>query len=126
MATQNNVVGWFEIHVADMARARAFYQQVIQREMSDLPGSPDMQMCAFNWLDSAQGASGALVKSDSMRPGVGGTMVYFSCDDCAVEASRVPGAGGRLLQPKMSIDQYGFIAIAQDTEGNIFGLHSRT
>ena len=126
MATQNNVVGWFEIYVADMARAKAFYQAVIQREMSDLPGLPDMQMCAFNWVDKGEGASGALVKSAKMGPGVGGTVVYFSCDDCAVEAARVAPAGGRLLQGKMAIGAYGFIAIVQDTEGNIIGLHSRT
>jgi hypothetical protein len=41
-----------------------------------------------------------------------------------VEAGRVAGAGGKLHREKMSIGQYGFIALAYDTEGNLFGLHS--
>ena len=32
-----NPVGWFEIYVADMARARAFYTAVFGRELTALP-----------------------------------------------------------------------------------------
>ena len=52
------------------------------------------------------------------------TLVYFSCDDCAVEAARVVEAGGRIQREKMSIGEYGYIALAFDSEGNMFGLHS--
>jgi predicted enzyme related to lactoylglutathione lyase len=30
----------------------------------------------------------------------------------------------RIQQPKMSIGEYGFISLAIDSEGNMFGLHS--
>jgi predicted enzyme related to lactoylglutathione lyase len=50
--------------------------------------------------------------------------VYFSCKDCAVEAGRVIQHGGSVDRKKMSIGQYGFIALAVDTEGNMIGLHS--
>jgi len=33
-------------------------------------------------------------------------------------------AGGKLQREKLSIGQYGFIALAYDTEGNLFGIHS--
>jgi len=52
------------------------------------------------------------------------TLVYFGCEDCAVEEARVTPAGGRVERPKLSIGQYGFITLAFDTEGNLFGLHS--
>lgn len=126
MQKLNNVVGWFELYVADMTRAKAFYKAVFQKEMQDLPmPAGDMQMCAFSGVDGASGTAGALVKSAHMGPGTGGTLVYFSCADCAVEAARVEPAGGKLCQPKRSIGEYGFIAIVQDTEGNTIGLHSR-
>jgi len=51
-------------------------------------------------------------------------LVYFSCDDCAVEEGRVVKSGGKVHRPKMSIGHYGFITLAVDTEGNMFGLHS--
>ena len=52
------------------------------------------------------------------------TLVYFSCEDCAVEASRVVDAGGQIHREKWSIGEYGFIALVVDTEGNKIGLHS--
>jgi len=33
-------------------------------------------------------------------------------------------SGGRIHKKKFSIGQYGFISLAIDTEGNMFGLHS--
>ncbi|MDO9182508.1 MAG: VOC family protein [Bacteriovorax sp.] len=126
MKVENNIVGWFEIYVTDMDRAKKFYTNVFQREMMDLPDSgADMHMCMFfSPGNQASGASGALVKSQQMKPGVGGTLVYFTCNDCAQEGSRVVAQGGKLFKEKMSIGKYGYIAIAEDTEGNMIGLHS--
>ena len=126
MEPMNNPVGWFELYVADLARAKAFYTAVFQRPLEDLTAPPgsEMQMCAFTMNSSGSGAAGALVKSAQMKPGAGGTRVYFSCADCAVEAARAAAAGGTVCQPKMGIGPYGFIAIVQDTEGNAIGLHS--
>jgi hypothetical protein len=36
----------------------------------------------------------------------------------------VAAAGGKVHREKMSIGPYGFIVLAVDTEGNMFGLHS--
>jgi predicted enzyme related to lactoylglutathione lyase len=67
------------------------------------------------------GCSGALVNMPGFASGGNSTLVYFNC---AVEAARVVNAGGRMQREKFSIGQYGFIALAIDTEGNMFGLHS--
>jgi predicted enzyme related to lactoylglutathione lyase len=125
-AVQSNAVGWFELYVDDLARAKTFYQAVFQRPMEDLATPPggDMQMCMFSMNEEGSGAAGALVKSPHTKPGSGGTLVYFSCADCAVEAARAAANGGAVCQPKMGIGHYGFIAIVQDTEGNTIGLHS--
>jgi predicted enzyme related to lactoylglutathione lyase len=72
----------------------------------------------------AYGAGGALVKSAHTRPGIGGTTVYFSVGDCAVEAARVVAAGGTIVRPKFSIGTFGWVALCMDTEGNLFGLSS--
>jgi hypothetical protein len=70
------------------------------------------------------GAGGALVRMEGVPSGPGGTLVYFSCADCAVEAARAAANGGRVERAKFSIGQYGFIALVRDTEGNMIGLHS--
>jgi predicted enzyme related to lactoylglutathione lyase len=119
-----NPVGWFEIYVQDMPRARKFYETVFAVKLDKLP-TPDLEMWAFPMAMDRMGAAGALVHMTGFPSGGNSVLVYFSCVDCAVEASRVKQAGGRLEKEKMSIGEHGFIAIAVDTEGNMIGLHSR-
>lgn len=122
----SNPVGWFEIYVEDMQRARTFYETVLATKLAPLPKPPgvDLDMWAFPMAPNKGGASGALVKMNGMNVGGNSTIVYFSCDDCANEESRVERGGGRVQRPTTSIGEYGHIALAFDTEGNIFGLHS--
>jgi uncharacterized protein len=118
-----NAVGWFEIYVQDMKRAKPFYEAVLQRPLEKLD-SPGMEMWAFPVLADRMGAAGSLVQVEGFPSGGTSTLVYFNCEDCAVETGRVAGAGGRVQRGKTSIGQYGFIALCFDTEGNMFGLHS--
>lgn len=118
-----NPVGWFEIYVQDMKRAKAFYESVLQLSLQKL-NSPDLEMWAFPRDPERGGASGALVKVAGMASGGNSVVVYFMCEDCAVEEGRVASSGGRVHRQKMSIGEYGFISLALDTEGNLLGLHS--
>lgn len=119
----NNPVGWFEIYVQDITRAKRFYESVFQVKLEKLE-SPEVEMWSFPMTMDRFGASGSLVKMKGVPSGGNSTLVYFSCSDCAVEAGRVVTSGGKIDKEKMSIGQYGFIALAFDTEGNMFGLHS--
>ena len=125
---KSNPVVWFEIYVQDMARARRFYEAVFQCTLQPL-AAPEgdaggMQMLSFPTEMNASGAGGMLVRMDGVAPGGGGTLVYFGCEDCAVEQSRVQAAGGQIHKPKFAIGPYGFCALVVDTEGNCIGLHS--
>ena len=121
-----NPVIWFEIYVQDMARAQKFYEAVLGVTLQAMPApaSAPMQMMAFPMNMGSPGAAGTLVKMEGAPSGGNSTLIYFASADCAVEAARVVASGGRLKQEKMSIGEYGFIALAYDTEGNLFGLHS--
>jgi len=116
-----NAVGWFEIYVDDMARARAFYEAVFQRTLTRLTTDSDGGGDASGLHG---GAAGALVHMPGFAAGANATIVYFSCADCAVEAGRAAAHGGRIFKDKVSIGQYGHIALVHDTEGNLIGLHS--
>lgn len=122
---KSNVIGWFDIYVADMDRATAFYGGVLKQKLEKI-GDPtgETQMMSFPADMQSYGASGALVKSNHSRTGIGGTMVYFSVENCAVEESRVAAAGGKIIRPKFSIGEFGWVTLCQDTEGNMFGLNS--
>jgi uncharacterized protein len=107
---KSNAIGWFDIYVSEIERAVTFYESVLQKKLEPI-GDPT-------------GAGGALVKSSHGQPGMGGTMVYFNVEDCSIEAARVTSAGGRVIRPKFSIGEFGWVSICQDTEGNLFGLSS--
>ena len=119
----NNPVGWFEIYVQDMGRARAFYESVFSTRLDRLE-SPEIEMWAFPMQQGAAGSTGALVRAPGYPSGGNSTLVYFTCSDCAVEAKRASESGGAIFKEKFSIGQYGFIALVTDTEGNMIGLHS--
>lgn len=127
-----NPVNWFEIYVNDMSRARKFYESVLNIRLEKLvvPGEMDdvnsFQMMNFPMFPEKPDASGALVKANGVEPGGNSVMVYFACDDCSNEESRVEDAGGKVLKSKSSIGEFGFVAICMDSEGNTFGLHSNS
>jgi uncharacterized protein len=120
-----NAVGWFDLYVEDMDRAVIFYEAVFQQQLEPM-GDPtgETVMRGFPANTSTYGAAGALVKSPHARPGPGGTLIYFSVSDCAVEQARAVAAGGKVLRPKFPIGQFGWVALCMDTEGNMFGLNS--
>ena len=95
----NNPIVWFEIYVQDMARARKFYETVLATRLEQLP-SPGIEMWAFPAAEGAPGSGGSLVYMKGFPQGSGNTIVYFSCDDCAVEESRVVTAGTRQRRRK--------------------------
>lgn len=119
----SNPAIWFEIYVRDMPRAKRFYETVFERTLEKL-NSPDLELWAFPMDQQSVGTAGALVKMDGVEPGGNSTLVYFACEDCAVEAARAVEAGGRVRREKFSIGEYGHIALVNDTEGNLIGLHS--
>lgn len=123
---KGNPVGWFEIYVDDMERATKFYETVFEttlQPMSD-PSDQSMEMKSFPGDMESYGTPGSLVKMADMKAGGSNIIIYFVCDDCAIEESRIEAAGGKICQKKMSIGEFGFCSIVTDTEGNTIGLHS--
>ena len=128
MTTQpKNPFNWVEIYVDDMSRAQKFYESVLQIQLIPMqaPGNfGELEMLGFPWVEGESNISGALCKTSDFKPGAGGTLVYFTCEDCENETARVIEAGGHILQPKMQIGEHGFISIIMDSEGNSIGFHS--
>ena len=128
MEQKNNAVGWFEIPVHNMDRAIKFYETVfgftLQRQTM---GTLDMAW--FPWAQAGSGAPGSLVHApDFYKPSSDGTLVYLTAHsgDLSHELSRVEAAGGKVLRGKTPIsEEYGFMALVLDTEGNRIALHSR-
>lgn len=123
---EHNMVGWFEIPVNDMDRAKAFYESVFKVTL-DIQDFGGMLMGWFPFSEKKPGAAGTLIKQESYIPSQEGTLVYFVCNDVADEIGRVEAAGGKIYQPKTQISpEHGYMAVFIDTEGNRVALHSNT
>lgn len=122
---KTNAVGWFEIYVDDMKRAKLFYEKVFNRQLQTLNTPvPGIEMVSFQGDMTSYGAPGALVKMPGFPIGKNSVLIYFICADCKIEEARVVEFGGKVEKTKFSIGEYGFISLVYDTEGNMFGLHS--
>ena len=126
---KENPVAWFEIYVDDMERAQKFYETVFETSLEEMKmpesSGPEMRMLSFPMtMDKTSGAPGALVKMEGMKGGGAGVVIYFGSDDGSVEESRIEAAGGKIVQSKLDIGEFGFAVMAIDTEGNMFGIHS--
>jgi predicted enzyme related to lactoylglutathione lyase len=117
-----NPVQWFEIATTDLERAKSFYSKVFDLEFQFIE-MPDSKMYMFGVPDMI-GSAGCLLQSTENKPSTDGSVIYFSCEDVAVQAGRVEEAGGKLLFSKTDIGEFGFFAQIIDSEGNRIGLHS--
>lgn len=124
MSVDYNPVGWFEIPVIDMPRARSFYEYILGAELELYQMGP-LEMAWFPMREGAIGAGGSLVKGETYKPSLNGVLVYITAPDIDATLVRVKERGGRILQSKTSIGEYGFVGFFEDCEGNRIGLHSR-
>ncbi len=117
-----NPVGWFEIPVTDMDRAKQFYESLLnitltQREF------PGYEMFQFPSMDGVKGISGALFKGMGYEPSASGVVVYFTTPDIDETIKRAEELGATIKLPKKDLGENGFIAWLSDSEGNTIALH---
>lgn len=120
---KTNALNWFELYASDLDRAHDFYEAVLKEtlEKIDMEG---MRMSMFA-CDQKAGIGGCLTQMEGCQPGGGGTLVYLNVEGKLDEViERIPKAGGKIVRPKFAIPPHGFIAIFEDSEGNVVGLHS--
>ena len=125
---KKNAVGWFEIPVTDMDRAVKFYETVFDIRLSrNLFGT--LEMAWFPEEENGMGSSGSLVfNTEFYKPSADGVLIYFTAQsgDMSIELGRVEKAGGKITMPRKQIsEEYGYMALIIDTEGNRIALHSR-
>lgn len=120
----SNPVGWFDIHVSNLNRAKKFYETVFNIQLIDLPLEWGKQ-ALFPFNQENPNISGALVEKTDFVADGNNTVIYFESEDCLTEEGRIEKTGGKIVRPKMSIGDFGFVSIFIDSEGNTIGLHSR-
>ncbi len=118
-----HAINWFDIPVIDFERAKDFYEAILDAKM--MVPFAEMKYAIFP-CDMQNGEiGGGILQEEGYSPSDKGTMVYLNGgEDLSVPLARVEPAGGKIIMPKTSIGNNGFMARFQDTEGNIVAFHS--
>lgn len=117
-----DTLNWFEIPVTDMKRATTFYGAIFDTTLKADRAMPGYHMAMF---PDQGGVNGALLQGEGYVPSQTGALIYLNGgEDLSVPLGKVEAAGGKILQPKTSIGENGFMAYFLDSEGNRVALHS--
>ena len=109
----------FDIAADDLDRAKGFYEELFDWKIEAPPGFPDYYLVETKNLDNKEGVGGGLAKRED--PGQRIT-VYIGVSSITEYIQQLESLGGKVIQPKMAVPGWGYIAMCLDTENNVFGL----
>lgn len=125
MNSKENAINWFEIPVADLARAKKFYESIFDIEMPEMVVG-DQKMYTFPSEPGSGKVGGAILEDANAISKMDGVTLYLNANpsiDKVIEKIEV--AGGKVLLPKTEISpEIGFFCFFNDTEGNRLALHA--
>lgn len=117
---ERNRAVWFDIPVADLDRAIAFYEDVLDVKVT----KESFESFSFAVLEHEDGNGGCLVPMPEDISGKG-IMLYLNVHGRIREAvEKVTVRGGSVIEAVHEIGPHGFRAIVFDSEGNRIVLHS--
>ena len=118
----------FEIHAADVGRARMFYSGLLGWRFTPMPGGEDVDYHLIEGpgIGIGKGVSGGLMRRMGPAPAAGspirgGTMT-FEVDDCDARYAWALANGGAEALPPQDYPGIGRCAYVEGGQGNIVGI----
>jgi uncharacterized protein len=114
----------FEIPANDVEKLKRFYEEVFGWKIMQASGPIEY------WVIETVpvGSNGKLVRS-GVNGGLYKKMVpeskplnYFTVESISDFLAKIEKMGGKVTQPKQEVPEIGWIAAAEDPEGNLFAL----
>ena len=114
----------FEIPAQDLEKLKQFYEEVFGWKIIQYPSPEDYWIIQTVPVDS---------NGVPVRPGVNGGMFkkqqpeikpinYFAVESINDYLAKIVKLGGKVVSPKQEVPNVGWIAAAEDPEGNKFAL----
>lgn len=113
----NGTIAWWEIRVADLEKAQAFYTSAF-----GATATPVFEN--YLMLTGPDGKMfGALEQTTDLVPTDSYQRTYYGTDDLEATLAGIERAGGSVEKPRELIsDEFGWWALARDPFGNWLGL----
>lgn len=116
---------WIEVPVENLDRAMGFYQSVFQLEPTETVNDGVRHTTTLVNMTPQSGPGISLNKTANFLPGNKGPLVYLDAgEDLTNHLQRVEPAGGKIVEGKTSMGEFGNYATILDSEGNMLALYS--
>jgi predicted enzyme related to lactoylglutathione lyase len=127
MTQQADKVSWFEMPADDVQRVSEFYRKVFS--WTTPPMGEDATFALTVKADENGNATevGGINGGFHKRLGASdaGPVINIHVDDIDAKLKAVEAAGGRVIQPRTEVGEYGLsMALFSDTEGNVMGVYN--
>ena len=109
----------FDIAADDPERAKKFYERLFDWKMGNPPGMTDYFLIETKDLNGEIGVGGGLGKRGETGQRITSYIGVSSVDEYAAKVEKL---GGKVVQPKMTVPGWVYLAARLDTEDNMFGL----
>ena len=110
----------FEIYTDDPEAVRPFYQDVFGWTFKKFEGSPVDKLAGDDGRGHGCGNQWrAPAATRGQQPSTMNTVAVPSLDETT---KKIEEGGGKICVPKMAIPKMGWLAYAEDPQGNVFGL----
>jgi predicted enzyme related to lactoylglutathione lyase len=118
---------FFEIPVDNAARARQFYSKAFGWKMNEIPqmhytqvGTVESDQLGVRGTPKELGAiNGGMVERGEV---VKSPIITIRVENIDLTITTIEKNGGKVMQPKTPVGNFGFSAYFKDTEGNTIGL----
>jgi predicted enzyme related to lactoylglutathione lyase len=108
-----------ELNTNDVAKAKAFYGQLFDWKLEDVPMGPDFTYTMIGVGDD--GVGGGMLKHP--MPGAPSVWIpYVDVDDVAAATTKATSLGATLIKEVTEIPGMGSFSIVQDPTGAVLGL----
>ena len=117
-----NAVAYFELGGRNAAKLREFYTDLFDWDIED-SGQSGAGTDYFYVNPVEGGVGGGIMQTAGEMP-PNYVMFYVSVDNLQAHLDKAVSLGGQTLVPPMAIPgDMGHIAVFQDPDGNVIGLH---
>jgi predicted enzyme related to lactoylglutathione lyase len=119
-------VSWFEMPADDVRRVSEFYSKVFGWETPPMGSDATFALTVTADENGNPTEVGGINGGFHKRQGASdaGPVVNIHVDDIDAKLKAVEAAGGRVIQPRTEVGDYGLsMALFSDTEGNVMGVY---
>ena len=119
-------VSWFEMPADDVRRVSEFYSKVFGWETPPMGDDAAFALTVKADENGNPTEVGGINGGFHKRAGASdaGPVINIHVDDIDAKLKAVEAAGGRVIQPRTEVGEYGLsMALFSDTEGNVMGVY---